>query len=961
MTTYSLLPLIQALFCLVLIAIVLKGHLRSFTHRLFSLFLLGLAIWGIIIFTMRASPDIEHAYFWERWLIPVGPFISVLFYHFSIRYTTTKINRWLLPVFYSICVLFIPAATTPLVFSSMQIKSYGYAPIFGPLMSFWMLFTYTVLLMALLNFIRMWRASAYAEQRNRAVYISIGIAFALVGGVFDVLPVLGLPLYPGAIIGNLAFCFLTTVAIMRHQLLDIRIVLRRSTAYFLISALIALPFIAIFILTTKVFTEVDFPSWIYFVVAIMLALVLPYLWRWVQQRVDRWFNRDRYDYLKALDNFSRDTHSLTDSSKLGFTMVDLVAKALRSASIYLLQPQPDSRNFTVVCSAGTNRPTKSTADILIHSQSPLIKWLEHHDKVLTYQDLDIIPQLQSVIYNEKQDLERIAAELIVPIGTRTGHLSGLLVLSRKRSQEPYTIEDKQLIYAIGSQMAMALENARLYRDASRARENLEVWLDSMTDCVIIVNTDYKVKFMNRAGVVRFRGKPGQACWHALGKDSECSYCPMEDTLYNPRNGFNFLNTAGDRYYDVAAAPLMNPDGSLSMIEVLRDITDRKQAEAEKKELEEKAQLASRLSVVGEMASGIAHEINNPLTGVIGYTQLLMRKDIPEDAKEHLVRIRDSSERVASIIKRLLAFARQHKLERTYVNINDIVEDTIELRAYALETNNITVISKLDPDLPYTMADAGQIQQVFINIVINAEKEMKLAHGKGNLFIETEMVDDIIRISFKDDGPGIAEHNLERIFDPFFTTRKVGEGTGLGLSICHGIIAEHAGKIYVESKLGQGANFIIELPIVPKEEQPELAVPSSEESYRGDGEKVLVVDDETVIQQLLTEILTDEGFEVETVGSADDAMDRLESTKYSLVLLDIKVPGMSGIELYEYIQNIDQSLAKRVVFITGDVMGKDTRVFLSKTKIPYITKPFNTEQLTKDLARVLTQSKQRFTA
>ncbi|MBA7588239.1 hypothetical protein ES708_30291 [subsurface metagenome] len=171
MNAYFSLPLIQTLFCLVLIAVVLRGHLRSSAHRLFSFFLLGLAIWGIIIFGMRASPDIEHAYFWERFLIPLAPLISVLFYHFAVHYTGTKIKKWCLPLLYVVCLCFIPLATTDLVFSGMQIKPYGYAPVLGSAAAFHILFSLGVQLIALLTFIKAYRTSFYAEERNRAAYI----------------------------------------------------------------------------------------------------------------------------------------------------------------------------------------------------------------------------------------------------------------------------------------------------------------------------------------------------------------------------------------------------------------------------------------------------------------------------------------------------------------------------------------------------------------------------------------------------------------------------------------------------------------------------------------------------------------------------------------------------------------------------------------------------------------------
>ena len=264
--------------------------------------------------------------------------------------------------------------------------------------------------------------------------------------------------------------------------------------------------------------------------------------------------------------------------------------------------------------------------------------------------------------------------------------------------------------------------------------------------------------------------------------------------------------------------------------------ERKLMEIEKKEVEQKAQMASRLATVGRLALGIAHEINNPLTGVIGFSQLLMQRDIPMDIKGDVETIHDGAQRAASIISRLLAFARWNKPQRVYADINEIIEATLALRAYEMETGNINVTTQLDPDLPGTMADGGQLQQVFLNVILNAETEMKLAYGRGNLFIKTETIVNTIHISFKDDGPGIAEENLDKIFDPFFTTREVDEGAGLGLSICHGIITEHGGKIYVQSNSGKGATFIVELPLVTESEQTGTTEPAAGESQEPQRER-----------------------------------------------------------------------------------------------------------------------------
>jgi len=408
------------------------------------------------------------------------------------------------------------------------------------------------------------------------------------------------------------------------------------------------------------------------------------------------------------------------------------------------------------------------------------------------------------------------------------------------------------------------------------------------------------------------------------------------------------------FAEFSAFPLRNERGEIIGFRgIVHDITERKQAELERKQMEQKAQLASRLASVGELASGVAHEINNPLTGVIGYAHLLLdRKDIPQDIRHDLEIINEGAQRVAAIIRKLLTFARQQKPEQKFANINEIIGTTLDLRAYELASNNIRVAFQPARDLPMTIVDPGQLQQVFLNLIINAETAMKLAHGRGKLSIKTEHIDNTMRISFKDNGPGIAKGNLERIFDPFFTTREIGQGTGLGLNVCHGIITEHKGKIWVESKLGRGATFIVELPIVTEDSQLVLLEPTVEEPKKVTKAKILVIDDELVIRQFVSRVLSEEGHEVEVVDKAEDALEKIKSKRCHLILLDIKMPGISGIELYKQFQEIAPSLMKRVVFITGDVMGKRTTDFLAKTKAPCMIKPFDAEQLKTEINRIL---------
>jgi signal transduction histidine kinase len=819
MNAYLLLPLVQTVFSLALIVIVLKGHRRSFNHRLFALYIVCTAIWGILIFVMRTSPDIERAYFWDRWLIPLGSLSSVIFYHFAIRYTATKTKSYLLPSLYILSLLFIPLAATDLVFSGMQIKPYGYAPVFGPASPFWMLFSSGVLIMALTIFIRSYRRSTQPELRNRFAYITIGMFFALIGAVFDALPVFGLPLYPGLIIGNIAFLLLTTVAIVRHNLLDIRIVVRKGTAYLLVSALFAVPFVGTFLLATYFFKDVKAYPWVYVALLLAFALALPLLWQIAQRWVDRWFYRERYDYLKALEAFSRDAHSVTDSAKLGSTTVNLVAGALRVSRVYLLQPLPPDGDFAVVSSAGA---VNNTSSILLKSQSPLVKWLKRSGDMLFCKDFEIIPQLQGVISKEQETLKQAGAELVVPLKTPSGQLPGLLVLGPKLSEQFYSIEDKQLIHTMSNQMGTNLENARLYNDVLRARENLETWLDSMSDSVMIVNTDYTVQFVNKAATDRFNTEVGEICWNTFKQDTQCSNCPMQHYLIGNKKTSEYTSNIDDRQYDVVAAPLLNPDGSLSIIEVLRDVTERKRLEEEI--IQSKAQIESlRHSehFKTELLSTVSHELRTPLTAIKGFATTLLRPHIKlpkEQQKDFLQNIDQETDRLTHLISNLLDMSRLEagalSLEKDSYQVSEILE-SVRNRLDAITQHHKLRVA-IPARVPPVFVDKTRIGQVLTNLIDNAAKYSK----KGSqITVGAESSDNTVIINVTDRGEGIPYELFDKVFERFYQREAVvagrRDGIGLGLSICRTIVEAHDGKIWVESKVGKGSKFSFSLPVSKK--------------------------------------------------------------------------------------------------------------------------------------------------
>jgi CheY-like chemotaxis protein len=364
-------------------------------------------------------------------------------------------------------------------------------------------------------------------------------------------------------------------------------------------------------------------------------------------------------------------------------------------------------------------------------------------------------------------------------------------------------------------------------------------------------------------------------------------------------------------------------------------------------------MSSRLAAVGEMAAGIAHEINNPLTGVIGFSELLLQRlGLPDDVMEELKIINEGSTRVKEIVRRMLTFARQTKPQKGSVSITELIDNTLELRSYVLRTSNINVIREYNPNLPWVTADAGQLQQVFLNLIVNAEYAMKKANDKGTLTIKTEALDDHIRVSISDDGPGLSDETKSKLFQPFFTTKEPGEGTGLGLSLSHGIILEHGGTIRAESELGKGTTFIIELPITPVEVEQVISSPVLLVVEPVKRARVLVVDDEPSVRSLINTILTQDGHIVEECDNSAQVLEKLKGATFDIMLVDLRMPGMNGMELYGEISTRWPKLAHRVIFVTGDTSDLNTREYLATHQIPLIAKPFDRKTLESIIHAVL---------
>jgi two-component system NtrC family sensor kinase len=367
-----------------------------------------------------------------------------------------------------------------------------------------------------------------------------------------------------------------------------------------------------------------------------------------------------------------------------------------------------------------------------------------------------------------------------------------------------------------------------------------------------------------------------------------------------------------------------------------------------------------MAALGQTISGVAHELNNPLATILSWAERLSARTTLEDPiRQGLETILGESERAARIVRNLLTFARKRQTTRAMVDINQVVRETLALRAYDQRLSNITVIDALAAGLPQIFADGHQMQQVLLNLIINAEQAMLAAHGRGVLVLRTwhDADRESVILEINDDGPGVPDEVQPKIFDPFFTTKEVGKGTGLGLTVAYAIVQEHGGRIRLESPPNRGASFYVEVPI----SGGKLASPSAgrarlsdrlDEKPAGAGASILVVEDEAALATAVADALRDAGYGVEHASDGEDALAMLKLATFDAVICDLKMPRLDGKAFYRALAAAAPMLARRVIFVTGDVAGSETETLLEQSACPWLAKPFRLGDLLRTVREVL---------
>ena len=507
----------------------------------------------------------------------------------------------------------------------------------------------------------------------------------------------------------------------------------------------------------------------------------------------------------------------------------------------------------------------------------------------------------------------------------------------------YAAVAPSLLEALAAQASVAIESARLVDLHEDGRRSWQEIVDALTLALCIVDREGRIRRANRAFAQLVNTPPPALVGRPWRAFTPAEWAAEIQRLVNACGaGPEVELRTQDRRFSLAAVPITEGDSSIVVL-LFDDQTERRS-------LQEKLVQSTKLSAMGQLIAGVAHELNNPLASVIGFADFLGEmRDVPANLREPLGVIREEAERASTIVRNLLSFARKQDRQRRPTALAPVIETTMSLLRNPLMAQRVEARVEIEPGLPPVTIDANQIQQVFVNLVNNAAQAIASAGRPGTITIRARRFLDEVMIDVADDGPGMTEEIAAQVFDPFFTTKSENEGTGLGISISQGIVKEHGGRITLDTEAGRGATFTVHLPL---ELAPVVAAaPEPVRSGNSERLRVLVVDDEPHILHYMSATLTAWGHDVTVADDGDRGLELATSGTFDLIVTDLRMPRLGGREFFEELRRRQPEVASRIYFSTGDTVRGDTLAFLETLDRPYLHKPFSLSELRTLLAAV----------
>jgi two-component system NtrC family sensor kinase len=619
-------------------------------------------------------------------------------------------------------------------------------------------------------------------------------------------------------------------SIIRYRLMDVDVIMRRSFVHVMATVAVGAIYMAVLLgvgdLVKFIWATADLNAWKTRVVVVIGMLVVAMLFAPIKNRLqvwaDRWFYGERYTLRMGLQDFGRALAQTTALPCLLNSLSHRLSEMLsvRKVAIFIEDGQSPS-GFQLAHGMGLSAEVSLPENIkeIIRARSSGRGFICIEDLIETGKQRargeNLVPE------DDKGDgLAQSGLYYYVPCVVRD-RMVAIIAVGRASSGALLTSEDTELLRALSGYVAVAIDNSLLYRsemekaeELARLKEFSENVIESVSVGIVVINLDSRITTWNSAmekmfGMERDRVL-GRSIYEVIDPDLietiESVTGQGSWAIRDVRHIYKYSATVSDGrslILNITLAPFEAARGVVAgTLMMVENITERVQ-------LEQQLQQREKLSSIGLLAAGVAHEVNTPLAGISSYTQMLLQQ-IPETDPKHklLEKIHSQTLRASGIVNNLLNFSRTGDAQFREVDINRVLDDTLQLLEPQLRNTKIEIIRHYAPDLPAGYGNASKLQQVFMNMILNARDAMPVG---GRLTIQTRLVETSLVIDFRDTGVGIAPENIARIYDPFFTTKEVGQGTGLGLALSYGIIQEHGGRIFVESRPGEGTHFTIKLP------------------------------------------------------------------------------------------------------------------------------------------------------
>jgi two-component system NtrC family sensor kinase len=578
---------------------------------------------------------------------------------------------------------------------------------------------------------------------------------------------------------------------------------------------------------------------------------------------------------------------------------------------------------------------------LVHTRPEGAGWMEPALDLAMRRSPQLVERPEDLLLPSDQAPDPSLPQCWMTLPLESGRLaSGAIVIGGAAGR--YHRDDLALLEAFGSIASLALDAGRLLDQVDGSRRSWSETVDALSFAICLVDGWGRVLRANRpfaelvnTPLTDVVGRP----WLALVPLTWGE--PVQDALDTAGSGREIDLRLGDRSFSVTA--FTTETDELHRVMVFLDRTERRR-------LQEQLIQSEKMSAVGQLVAGVAHDLNNPLASVLGFADFLVESpEVPAPLREPIRVIQQESLRAATIVKNLLGFARKQEHRRQRTALGPLLEATLGLLRNQLMADHVEVVLDVPADLAEPHVNPNQIQQVFVNLINNASQAIASTGEPGEISITGRTEAEVLVIRVADTGPGMPEELANQVFEPFFTTKPEGHGTGLGLNICQGIIKEHGGRITLGTAPERGAVFTIELPL-PQTEVEETGKETGE-PVEFPALRILLIDDEPHILHYLRTTLEAWGHTVESALDGVLGLELAGEGGFDLIISDLRMPRLGGQEFYEQLRSKNPAIAEQVVFSTGDTLRGDTLTFLEREGRPYLNKPFSLAELRNMLSRI----------